>query len=219
MCLVINTTFLSFAPEICKSNYNKEAWDVWEFGVDMGVLDQNIEHQIEITFTDSQFPTKIWNSEPFYVTTDEDNELVKISAYGEAVISDMVPTGIVHTIYLPATFDPSEPFQESEAFDGDTGNSINVKQSYDQGFTLATHLITPYMLNKLNLLLMYKNTTIDDDPYSVVGEAKTTFMSDKFNPLVICTRNFRPNKTAINYSTTEVTARVLGVSNYTVLGA
>lgn len=48
--LVIDTPFLSFAPEICKTTYNKEDWDVYEFDIDMGLLDTTIEHQMIVDF-------------------------------------------------------------------------------------------------------------------------------------------------------------------------
>jgi len=219
MCLIVNTNFLNFEPEICKSTYNAEDWDVWEFATDMGLLDQTISHQITIEFTDSEFPTKTWPSEPFKVTSDTENELLKIEAWGDSAISDMLPTEIVHTVFLEAVLLDSEPFQDLETTNNDRSNSIKIKSCYDQGFTLSTNAISAYLMHKINLMCMFDNILIDGLSYSVDKEAKIEFWNEKQNPLVVLKRSFRANKTATNIETTTVTSRVLGVSNITVLGA
>ena len=219
MCLVIDTNFLSFIPEICKATYNKEEWDVYEFIVDMGLLNKTIKHTATIVFSDPSYLTDVWQSEPFYVTADEDNQLMKFEAWGDAVISDMIPTGIVHTIYIEALLMDSDPFQDIETMNSDLYDSIKVSSNYDQGFTISTNPIAVYLMHKLNLLSLFENILIDGLPYAIDKEAKIEFWNEKRNPLVLVKRSVRANKTSNSNQISEVTSRVLGASGVTVLGA
>jgi len=219
MCLVIDTNFLSFVPEICKATYNKEEWDVYQFIVDMGLLDKTIKHTATIVFSDPNYLTDVWQSEPFYVTADEDNQLMKFEAWGDAVISDMIPTGIVHTIYIEALLMDSDPFQDIETMNSDLYDSIKVSSNYDQGFTISTNPIAVYLMHKLNLLSLFENILIDGLPYAIDKEAKIEFWNEKRNPLVLVKRSVRANKTSNSNQISEVTSRVLGASGVTVLGA
>jgi len=217
MCLVIDIAFNSFVPEICKSRYNKEDWNVFKFDVDMGLLSQHELHRVGVLFQDSVYPTVTWYSEPFKVV--EDDDLLKLECSGNATISDMIPTGIVHTLFLEAVLIDSEPFQDVETSNSDIYNSIKVKSNYDAGYTLATTAIAPYLIQKINLLLLFDTILIDGLPFEIDKEAKIEFWNDKNNPLGVLRRSFRPNKTSSSNNITVATSRVLGASNVTVLGA
>lgn len=219
MCLVIDSNFLSFVPEICKATYNKEEWDVYQFIVDMGLLDKTIEHTATIVFSDPNYLTDVWQSEPFYVTADEDNQLMKFEAWGDAVISDMMPTGIIHTIYMEAILMDSDPFQDIETMNSDIYDSIKVSSNYDQGFTISTNAIAVYLMHKLNLLSLFENILIDGLPYAIDKDAKIEFWNEKRNPLVLVKRSVRANKTSNSNQISQATSRVLGASQVTVLGA
>lgn len=219
MCLKIETPYLNFVPQICKTKYNKEEWDVWEFSFDTGTLALDKVNTVEITFEDPAYPTKIWESEPF-IRVDNTDELIKVSAFGEEVISDIIPTNTIHSIWLQAQFFDYEMGTELDSFEDDKMNSVTVKRSLLRNIALKTHAIPEYLAHKIGLYMLFDNVLLDDVPFEPVDAAKTSSFVDKQNPFYILVQKFRPlNSAQSNISTSEVVSRVLGASSSTVLGA
>jgi len=217
MVLVIDIPFNSFVPEICKTTYNKEDWNVHEFSVDMGLLSSDIEHAIEVTFEDDAYPTVIWPSEPFVIS--DDSLLVEFEYSGDQTISDMIPTGIKHKLFLEAQFYEYEPVLDIETFEDDRMNDVTLKRSLGQNIMLKTHAIPSYLANKIGLASLYKTIKIDGIEFEPVNAAKTSSLVEKNNPFLTLVQAFRPiNSTAISNQQTSVINKVLGASSATVIG-
>ena len=219
MCLKIETPYQNFIPEICKTKYNKEEWDVWEFSFDTGLLNADETNTVEITFEDTDYPTKIWESEPFVRVSDA-SELIKLSVFGDQNISDIVPTDTIHSIWLQAQFFDYEMSTEMDAFEDDKMNAVTVKRSLMRNIYLKTHAIPEYLAHKIGLYMLFDNVLLDDIAFEPVDVAKTSSFVDKQNPFYTLVQKFRPlNSAQSNISTSEVVSRVLGASSSTVLGA
>lgn len=218
MALVIDTPFQSFVPEICKTTYNIEDWNVFEVDIDMGLLDTTIEHQMTIDFTDSAYPAKQWISEPFTISSDD--SLIELVYSGEQTINNMIPTGIDHRIYLEAQFFDYEPKTEIETFEDDRMNEITLKRSLAQNIILKTHAIPQYLAHKIGLAMLFDTIYVDGLPFEPVNQAKISSFVDKNNPFLTLVQAFRPiEDVSISNESTDVVNRVLGASTITVLGA
>lgn len=219
MCLKIETPYQNFVPEICKTKYNKEEWDVWEFSFDTGLLNADEINTVEITFEDTDYPTKIWESEPFVRVSDA-SELIKLSVFGDQSISDILPTDTIHSIWLQAQFFDYEMSTEMDTFEDDKMNAVTVKRSLMRNIYLKTHAIPEYLAHKIGLYMLFDNVLLDDIAFEPVDVAKTSSFVDKQNPFYTLVQKFRPlNSAQSNISTSEVVSRVLGASSSTVLGA
>lgn len=219
MCLKIETPYLNFVPEICKTKYNKEEWDVWEFSFDTGTLALDDVNSVEITFEDADYPTKIWESEPF-IRVDNTDELIKVSAFGEEVISDMIPTDTIHSIWIQAQFFDYEMGTEEDSFKDVNSNQETVKRTLFRYKPLRTHAIPEYLCHKIGLYMLFKNVLVDDLAFTPSEGGKTVSYAEKNNPFFLLTQRFLPKDSAqSNISTSEVVSRVLGASSSTVLGA
>lgn len=133
--------------EICKTKYNKEEWDVWEFSFDMWLLNADETNTVEITFEDTDYPTKLWEPVSFIRVSDA-SELIKLSVFSDQAISDIVPTGTIHSIWLQAQFLDYEMSTEMDAFEDDKMNAVTVKRSLLRNIYLKTHAIPEYLAHK-----------------------------------------------------------------------
>lgn len=125
--LVISAVYSGGATTniIVKSIYNRAsqngiAFEVHEFYIAM-LSYNNI--QVQITETDSRFPTKIWLSEYISVKTEHKN-VVEMISYGIDNTDVFYASGIQHTSLLPIINIEGGYDQESEVNKGDTSSGL-----------------------------------------------------------------------------------------------
>lgn len=203
-CMVINAAWANtqdYQTAKCQSFYDAEVWNVHEFDVDFSTITEGY-YYIKVTFSDDlpNYTTKIWNSEVIFVG---DLDYIKLDYSTEdRTIGNIVPTGIIHSLRVPAQFYEYQPADDVSSFIDDFGNEITLKRVSKLIINFKTDFIPPWMARKLKAAFLHSlindSITIDDVPFTPIGESSIEAKAGERNPFVTLTQAMQSIEGTIN---------------------
>lgn len=145
-----NTSAITPGVYIAESRYNLLDYEVFEFSIDLSVLDGN--YCISYEATDSEFGTKKKQTEYFNVS-DSQKDTYLLQYYNSVPNETFYQTGINYYLRIPRERDMTyAPSDTQEVYQTDT-NVVSIETTYRDTYTLETQPIPVNMVRKIGLAI------------------------------------------------------------------
>jgi hypothetical protein len=161
--LVVAETLGEVGPVFatCKSYYNAEPYNIFEFAANMSGLDSGIYRiDVEFTDTDPNFETVVWTGED--IALDAHDGVIEVLYTNDSPIEQIdYSTEIEHLLNVRGRFVKWESSNTIDRFSDDKGQVVNLKAINSRLVVLEANMMPQYVADKLVSALMHGTVTID----------------------------------------------------------